>query len=62
MLFNRNKLSLNNITLMNFIPCFNFLLPFQIKNLANTLFENNLLLEQDRFESIYETISSFNFK
>lgn len=62
MLFNRNKLSLNNITLMNFIPYFNFLLPFQIKNLANTLFENNLLPEQDRFESIYETISSFNFK
>lgn len=62
MLFNRNKLSLNNITLMNFIPCFNFLLSFQIKNLANTLFENNLLPEQDRFESIYKTISSFNFK
>lgn len=55
----------NNITLTNFIPRFEifyFTISNQKIQQIRYLKINNLFLEQDRFESIYKTISSFDFK
>lgn len=38
---------------MNFIPCFTFLLSFQIKNLVDALFENNFNFSQENSIRIY---------